>query len=468
METRLGILTIVTRFFIIPALVLFIGLPLIADSEATSADVQSRRSQLESQLAALEKEIADQTVFLEAKQKERVSLERDVAILDAQIEKARLSIRARDLSIQALSSDIGTKADTISALDEKLAREKQSLAELFRRTKELNDSTLIEVLLSSQSISRFFEDIDDFAVVKKELQSSFVTIADTKAVTTEEKTQLENRRVEEQQLRQIQVLEQNKIVAQQKERQNILKVTKGEEDAYQTLIKSKQKSAAQIRSELFALRDSAAIPFGTALDLANFASQKTGVRSALILGVLKQETALGENLGTGSYLIDMHPTRDVPVFLKITETLGYDPGKMPVSRQPGYGWGGAMGPSQFIPSTWACFGGFVNTTTGKCGRGSDGTYAGPWAYSQNDDVIRKLVGKGTPSDPWNNQDAFMATALLLKDNGAAAGTYQAERLAALRYFAGWANATKRAYAFYGDGVMEHAAFFQSQIDILGG
>ncbi len=246
-----------------------------------------------------------------------------------------------------------------------------------------------------------------------------------------------------------------------------MKATKGQEAAYQNVIKAKQKSAAQIRSELFGLRDSAAIPFGEALDLANFASQKTGVRAALILGVLKQETALGENLGTGTYLSDMHPTRDVPVFLTITQTLGYDPLKMPVSKQPGYGWGGAMGPSQFIPSTWACYAGYVQTSSGKCNPIS-GSYAGPWKYEESKDILRRLAGKSTPSDPWNNRDAFMATALLLKDNGAGAGTASAERLAALRYFAGWGNATKRAYAFYGDGVMEHASFFQNQIDILGG
>ena len=163
----------------------------------------------------------------------------------------------------------------------------------------------------------------------------------------------------------------------------------------------------------------------------------------------------------------MHPTRDVPVFLVITQTLGLDPRQMPVSKQPSYGWGGAMGPAQFIPSTWACFGGFVQVTSGKCAP-INGSYAGPWEYDPSKDRIRELLGKNTPGNPWENQDAFMASALLLKDNGAAKGTYAAERLAALRYFAGWGNAQKPAYAFYGDGVMEHAEFFQKQINILGG
>ncbi len=60
----------------------------------------------------------------------------------------------------------------------------------------------------------------------------------------------------------------------------------------------------------------------------------------------------------------------------------------------------------------------------------------------------------------------MASAILLADNGATKGTFAAERLAALRYFAGWANATKSAYAFYGDDVMALATKYQGLINIL--
>ena len=363
-------------------------------------DVVARRAQLERDLAALENEIANQSVFLEERRTERVSLERDIAILDAQIERARLSIRARDLGIQKLTSDIGSKSDTITSLDEKLVRSRQSLANILRKTNEIDGKTLVEFVLASKDVSDFFADIDSFASIKASLRESFVAIEDTKIVTADERSQLEVRRTEEQELRTLQVLEKRKIEDQEAERAEILRVTKGQEDAYQEIINTIERSAAEIRSELFVLRDSAAIPFGEALQLANRASAETGVRAALILGVLKQETRLGEYLGTGTYNIDMHPTRDVPVFLKITEVLGLDPRQMPVSKQPSYGWGGAMGPAQFIPSTWACFGGFANVTTGKCGRGTDGTYAGPWEYNASKDRIRQLLGKNSPGNPW--------------------------------------------------------------------
>jgi membrane-bound lytic murein transglycosylase B len=214
---------------------------------------------------------------------------------------------------------------------------------------------------------------------------------------------------------------------------------KGQEKLYQQVIAQKQQSAAQIRAALFSLRDTKSVSFGDMYAYAKEASAKTGVRPAVILAILSEETNLGQNLGSGNWRTDMHPTRDAPIFQEICAALGLDPDKQPVSKKPWYGWGGAMGPAQFIPSTW----------------------------KQYAPRISKMTGQD-PANPWDPRTAVFATAILMMDNGADAQTRSAERLAALRYLAGWKNASKSAYAFYGNDVMSLADKFQSQIDILGG
>lgn len=129
------------------------------------------------------------------------------------------------------------------------------------------------------------------------------------------------------------VLEKKKIEQQEAEKKRILKESKGIEAEYQKIIKSKETNAAKIRAELFILRGSSAIPFEKAYELAVRAETKTGVRPAFLLGIIAEESKLGENVGTGNWKVDMHPTRDVPVFKKITEKLGLDPDKMPVSKK---------------------------------------------------------------------------------------------------------------------------------------
>jgi len=407
----------------------------IVDAQLTP----ERKAQLEAELAQIEKEIATQKSILGAKQQEKVSLERDVAILDAEIKEAQLSIRARDLSIQKLTGEIGQKGEVISLLSDKLSRQKESLARLIKKTDELDSFSLVEVMLSNRNLSDFFSDMDTFDVIERSLTASFADIEQTKSYTSEQKMSLEEKKTEEMELRKIQQLQKARIEEKRVERNQVLKETKGQEKLYQELLANKEQNAAVIKSELFVMRGSAAIPFGQAFDYAKIASQATGVRPALILGIIRVETNLGANVGTGTWSVDMHPTRDVPVFKEICASLGLNPDTMPVSKKAWYGWGGAMGPAQFIPSTWIMY----------------------------KDRVAALTGHNPPN-PWNPLDAFTASAVLLKDNGAAKGTYAAERLAALRYLAGWKNAENPSYAFYGDDVMGFATEYQRQIDILEG
>ena len=87
-----------------------------------------------------------------------------------------------------------------------------------------------------------------------------------------------------------------------------------------------------------------------------------------------------------------------------------------------------------------------------------------WQYSKREDRIRLVTGKNSPSNPFDNQDAFTATALYLRDRGAD-GTYSGDREAALRYYAGgyW---SLPANSFYGDQVMERKSRLDRDIRTL--
>ena len=198
---------------------------------AQADSVDRRRAQLKDQLEELTEEIAGQQRLLEGKQQERASFERDVAILDAQIKKAQLSIEARNLSIQQLGGEIGQKGKTIGNLTEKLSREKKSLAQLLRKTNEIDDYSLVEIVLGNQNLSAFFEDLDSFNTIKASLQDSFVEIEITKEDTQTQKELLEGKQAEEVELRTIQELQKREIEVREAERQRLVDITRGVETA---------------------------------------------------------------------------------------------------------------------------------------------------------------------------------------------------------------------------------------------
>lgn len=424
--------------------VLFFGIFLLAGitlaQPPDSSAVQNRRAQLEAELADLESQIEGFRTLIRQTQGAAQSLERDIKILDAQIKKAQLEIKARTLAVGKLQGAIGEKARLISALDTKIAREQVSLAELLRQIQEIDDVSTVEALLAYESLSDFFVQRDSFDMVQAALQESFNKIRRDKNDAEDQREDLEARKAEETQLRTLQELERKRIQEREAERKKLLAQTRGQEKAYQNLLAERAKNAASIRSQLFLLNGSPSIPFERALEHARVAEKATGVRPAFLLGIIAEESNLGQNVGTGNWNIDLsHPrcAKQREAFKDIASRLGLNPDLVPVSKRAWYGYcGGAMGPAQFIPTTWILY----------------------------EDAVSRATGN-IPANPWNPLDAFVASALLLRDNGAAARTYSAEHTAALKYLAG-ANWRKSAYRFYGDDVMGLAQKYQDQINLL--
>jgi len=439
---------------------LIVGTPFSIHAETD----EERKKRIESMLMQVERQIFQSQQLVNGKRQERQSLERDLDIIDAEINRAQLGLQARSLAIEQLNAQIGDKEEVLIILNSRLDKQRKSLAEIMRQTQAVDDYSLVEVMLGNERFSDFFAELDSFHAVKGSLNDSLSILEGIKRDTYTEKNSLEEKQQTEAEMKRLQELEKMEIEAKEREKEQILRATKGEESKYQELLESQQKTAAQLKAQLFELLGGGgAIPFPEAIAYAEAASAKTGVSSALILAILEQETNIGSYLGNCVFTDShssrpvMHPTRDEPVFLAIAKELGFDPYTRTVScpiMQNGsrVGWGGAMGPSQFIPSTWAIYGGFVNNGSG-------------WVYDRNRDAIRTLLGKSTPSNPFANQDAFLATALLMRDNGAN-GTYSGDRTAALRYYAGWGGASSPANAFYGDSVMTRKARLENEIKIL--
>ena len=419
------------------------------------------REQLEADLASLEAQIKALQGSISDTQAQKASITRDINLLTQKIQESKLKIKQHDAQISKLSKNITEKNKNIDTLDAKMDREKESLAQIMRKTRYMDQYSLLDFGLQSESLSTFFSDVDSFAVVNRALNQSFETIRATKSDLEQVKSELQEAKDEETQKKLAQAAEQKKVESNQKEKNTLLNKTKNQEAEYKTVLAAREKEAAQIRARLFDLRDNAAISFGQAYDYALAASKSTGVRPALILAILMQESSLGINVGacnlrdytTGDGVSiktgaakprTMHPTRDVPVFLTLMDKLGRDPQKTPVScwiaaysgGQPS-GWGGAMGPSQFIPSTWKLF----------------------------EKRIESITGAST-ANPWNPYHAITATALYLEDLGAVAGNEASERNAACKYYSGRSCSSSSAGAGYGNSVMKKLYDMQADIDKL--
>lgn len=394
------------------------------------------RGELERQLDQLEREAADLDKTVSSLETQARTLKNEIKLLDSQIRQRELEIKRLTLVIRQAETDIGRKQKSIKVTEGKIGVSKRELGASVREFSQQDGDNLLELMLRNQNLSEFFIVLNDLEKVQGTIQSKLSDLRDHKISLEEQKSELEEFREGQEQAKSIQVIEQRSIRQAKKERDKLLADTQGKESLFQELLKKKRTDIAAIKNKLFYL-EQIGLTAEDALKYARLAAERTDIRAAFLLGLLEVETGkqfedqkitVGQHLGTGNWNRDLYqcyidlgkPTtaeKQKTAFFKITLELGLDPDKMPVSRRPNYGCGGAMGPAQFIPTTWLIF----------------------------KDRVASLTGRGIAS-PWNPDDAFTAAALFLSDAGAKARTKTREIAAARTYISGNPNCPARGSA----------------------
>lgn len=423
----------------------------------TSSSSASDKEYCKNELADIEAELAKLLELQKQQQKQTGTLVGDVNYLTSQINTLKTKIQARALAISQLKVAITEKVSTISSLEKKIIREHESIAQLLRNTNAFDNENLVHLILSDQTISDFYSDVESYSSIKKAVQDSVNKIRGVKTETEVAKSDLEKKRNAETDAQAELEAARKKVAVSEAEKKQLLAASKQTEAAYQKLAAEKLAQANKIRAALFPLAGiSTKIDFGTALVYANDAAKATGVDPAFLLAVLTQESNLGANVGqclltdlttgagkgknTGTPFPNVMkpmglPGRkgDIEDFLSITSKLGRDwtqtAVSCPIAGVAGYG--GAMGPAQFIPSTW---GGYVSR-------------------------FKSVLGHD--ADPWAPRDAFFASAIFLTDLGAIGNSASAQNIAACKYYG-----TGGASCSYSRSVMNFKAKVQADIDLL--
>ncbi|MFZ3057467.1 MAG: hypothetical protein WA092_00210 [Minisyncoccales bacterium] len=421
----------------------------ISDSEC-----QSLLNQCQTYFEEKKKEIESDITKTSA---EKNTLKNQITTLTKKIKDLDYQIYQSNLSIKSLGFQIVDTTKSITETEKEIDLQKEKIGLILQAVADEDKKSFIEVLIESKTISDFFDNLvylETLNVKNQELLDYFQKLQET---LENQKVSLEEDKGETESLLKLQSIQKTESAATKATKDQLYTLTEAQ---YQAQLKEKEdiaKKTAEIAARLIQMtglaEDQKAPTFGEALALAKQIGEAVGVRPAFLLAIISQESAIGRNVGqcyvtdaktgAGKYsngsLISriMHPTRDLPVFLEIINKSGRVMEKTPVScwindcvsqyagrlyhckayvSETGaitcaksgyvaYGFGGAMGPAQFIPSTWKLYEEKVKTQTGK-------SYA----------------------DPWNINDAFSAAALYLKALGG--GTQAGEYKAASKYYGG--------------------------------
>ncbi len=403
--------------------------------------------QLQQQLKDLENQIIQVQTELRAVRGEKATLANRMAVLKKEQQTLDLQLFLTSLQVEEVSTAIQKAKSDLEITQLKAEQYKQQIARVVFQLYQQEQAPPILNVIAAGSISEAVTEFHNVASVGDSLQE---LLADARTYAAElrmREAELGVKQQEVQGLLAVQNLQRQAASESITEQAVLLSETKGKESLFQATLSDSQKQAQAIRSRLYPVVGATSqVQFGEAVNIAQWVSGMTGVRAAFLLAVLTQESSLGKNVGTcnragdpesKSWKVVMKPERDQEPFLKITAELGLDPNTTPIScpmrdsKGGQVGWGGAMGPAQFIPSTWMGYKDKVSAVTGKA------------------------------ANPWDIRDAFVAAAIKLGNDGAK--TVEGEWAAAMRYFSG---STNTKYRFYGDSVVAQAEKYQKDIEAL--
>jgi membrane-bound lytic murein transglycosylase B len=419
----------------------------------SSADCQALLQQCaayyDNQSAQIAQDITKTAAQKNTLQNQVTLLKKKISGLEGQIAQGTLIVKDLNLKINDTQNSIDKTTVNIQSSQNQIANILQSVYE--------EDKKPSFVVLLEGNLSDFFGNLAYLENLNSHVSDLLESTTNLKKYLENQKIKIDTEKGQVQKTIQVQTI-QKKQNEQNKQQQDVLlKLTEAQYQEQQKQKADADKKAASIKSRIFDLIGISKAPtFGEAYAIAKYVSSITGVRPAFLLAVLTQESNLGQNVGQ-CYVTDlttgngtnlqgtvqkqrvMNPT-SIPGFVNLTQSLGMTPTKTQVScwiplysKGVPYGWGGAMGPAQFIASTWNLYKDRVAGITGKT------------------------------ANPWNINDAFLASGLLLKDNGGVGN----ESLAAAKYYCG-GSATRYECRAYANSVISIANGYADDIAAIGG
>lgn len=418
-----------------------------------SASIEEEIAARNKQIEELQSQIAlYQLQILETSGK-ATTLNAEIARLNAGISKIQLEIKSLSLAIGQTDSDINRTQQGIQDTQTKMETHRRALGQSLQTLYEIDQQNLGRVLLRNRQISEFFNAIQYLDDVQQMITGNITDLKALKQELEEQQDSLQQKRDELEQLKSLQESQRQTLNQSKGTKDKLLKQTKGDEAKYKSLVSQTQQQLNNIREQIYYLQQSG-VTVEDAIQYGKMAAASAGIRPAFLIAILDVESRLGKNVGTGNWNDDMYqcyirlahqyPSKrdtylkraetEKAAFFSIVTRLGLDPDSVKVSKEPSYGCGGAMGPAQFIASTWKGY----------------------------EDRIRVATGHAVPN-PWNIQDAFMAAAIKLANDGAVAKTRAAETKAAKSYLSGNANCNSSICNYYANLALDKAAIIEQNL-----
>jgi murein DD-endopeptidase MepM/ murein hydrolase activator NlpD len=225
------------------------GISYASRIDTLKAQIQNRNNEIEK----LEKEIEEYQLQLEEIGKEAKTLENAIWTYALSIKKFNTDIRLTEKKIDNTKAEIEQLNDGITEKEKNIKRNIEAISETIKKINEMESQTLIEVILSYNNLSAFWDEVETLQRFQDNVKQNLDALRVLKQKLLENKNLAEEKQQELKWLKN-DLSDKKRIVLQNKrEKDALLALTKNKESNYKKILEEKLAQKEAFEKEIYEL-----------------------------------------------------------------------------------------------------------------------------------------------------------------------------------------------------------------------
>ena len=245
-------LLLITNYLLLIALLFFV-VPKITAAQEDVGDLNQEIEAKKQNIEALEKKLKVYQDKIEETKQEAVTLNNELAIIDNEMAKIELDIEITEQQIQKTNLEIQAANAAIAAKQQEISGQKQEITDFIRLINSNDQVSYLEVLLTRNSFSEFYDYYNYVSQIHKNLHESLLKLKNLKADLELQKQTLEVKKQQEEELKSNYENQKLDLLEKINAKETLLYETKRSERRFQNYVYQLKLEQQQINSEIISL-----------------------------------------------------------------------------------------------------------------------------------------------------------------------------------------------------------------------
>lgn len=231
-------------------LIFILGIALTPHFSFAQTSEDQRRLELYKILEDLENQLKQINTGLASERAKKESLQREITVMKGEIQKLEVQITLNSKKINKAEGEIEDLEGDIFDTQERISKQKGAIGRLILFLNRHDNENLLTTILKNKNISKFFRDEQYAANISTELLGNVDQLKEAREELESDKKSLESKKGELEELNQEAAAKRASLRGAQATKDQLLKVTKGQEAAYQKMVAEIERKQAEFFTEL--------------------------------------------------------------------------------------------------------------------------------------------------------------------------------------------------------------------------